>query len=420
VTALRIVQTSIGRFHHFDLARQMHRLGLLEAIFTGYPRWKLRQENLPPEKIRTFPWLQTIYMAASRTGFHLPGLQRELAWRSLEALDSFVVRNLPDCDVFIGLSGTGLKTGREARRRGGKCVCDRGSSHIRYQDRILREEFSRWGQKFAGVDPRIIAREEAEYAAADMITVPSRFAHNSFVCCGVPASKLRLISYGVELSRFKPQGVPHPHEFIVLAVGQISFRKGFPYLLKAFQKLKHPRKRLLMVGAVQPEMEAWLRGENLDGVEFARPKTQVELPAIMSRAHALVLASVEDGFGLVLPQAMACGCPVIATENTGAPDLISDGSEGFVVPIRDASAITDRLERFAQDQSLRARMSEAAMERVKCSGGWHEYGAAFASLCAELAGLRTPEAFCERQCEPTPAGSSQWRTPKPAPARSQN
>src|SRR5580765_5593808 len=112
---LKVVQACTGKFHHFDLARQMHRFGLLEAIFTGYPRWKLRQENLPAEKIRTFPWLHTVYMAKSRFGIASRRLDRELAWWSLETLDGHVAKNLPDCDVFVGLSGAGLRTGCEAQ-----------------------------------------------------------------------------------------------------------------------------------------------------------------------------------------------------------------------------------------------------------------------------------------------------------------
>ncbi|MCI0539111.1 MAG: glycosyltransferase family 4 protein [Verrucomicrobiales bacterium] len=388
MTRPRVVQTSIGLFHHFDLARQMERLGLLEAIFTGYPRWKLRDAGLPPEKVKTFPWLQAFYLAKDRMGLNAPWLDCALAWRSLELLDSHVARQLPECNVFIGLSGAGLRTGRVARQRGARHICDRGSSHIRLQDQILRDEFRRWGQLFPGVDERIAGKEEAEYAEADQITVASEFALKSFIARGVPAERLRKIPYGVELDRFERVADPERDCFRILAVGQVSFRKGFPYLLEAFQKLNHPRKQLRLVGAVQPEIRTWLRGRATEKVEFAGAQPQRDLPALMSRAHVLVLASVEDGFGLVLAQAMACGCPVIATEHTGGPDMITNGIEGFVVPIRDSTALADRLEQLGQDSDLRGKMSEAAVERVKRCGGWNDYGEAFARLCLELAARR--------------------------------
>jgi len=363
---------------------------MLETIFTGYPRWKLQEEKLPREKVKTFPWLMTAYLARTRLRLSIPWVERELGWLATQSFDAHVSSRLPSCDVFIGLSSFALKSGQTARRRGAKYVCDRGSSHIRFQDRILREEFARWGQEFSGVNPRILRKEEAEYEAADLITVPSQFAFNSFVKCGVAAGRIRIIPYGVELNRFRPLSVPDRDRFNVLAVGQVSFRKGFPYLFEAFQRLRHPHKRLIVAGAVQPEIKRWLRGRKLDHVEFLGSLPQAELPDVMSRAHVLVLASVEDGLALVLAQAMGCGCPVIATEHSGGPDLFDHGQEGFLVAIRDARAIVDRLEQLAQDHALRESMSAAALQRVKEVGGWDSYGQQFERLCRELVGGAAP------------------------------
>src|SRR5262245_17664877 len=127
---MKVVQTVFARFHHFDLARQLHRQGMLEAIFTGYPRWKLNNEGLPQDKIHTFPWLQTFLMCKWRYGLVNPRFDREIAWWAAQALDAHVASHLPQCDVFIGISGSGLKTSRKVRRRGGRYICDRGSSHV--------------------------------------------------------------------------------------------------------------------------------------------------------------------------------------------------------------------------------------------------------------------------------------------------
>jgi glycosyltransferase involved in cell wall biosynthesis len=106
----------------------------------------------------------------------------------------------------------------------------------------------------------------------------------------------------------------------------------------------------------------------------------------MSRSHALVLPSIEDGFGLVLSEAMACGCPPIASNNTGAEDLFTDGVEGFLVPIRDPAAITARLQQLADSPELQRRMSAAALARVRSLGGWTDYGDRWESLLHTLTG----------------------------------
>jgi len=152
------------------------------------------------------------------------------------ALDAYVARRLPDARVFVGLSGCGLATGREARRRGIKYVCDRGSTHIRHQHDVLRDEHDRWGLDFPGIDPRIVEREEAEYETADLVTVPSSYVQGTFTARGVPAHRTRVLSYGVDLQRFQPVDMPPAGRFDLLFVGGVSLRKGVPYLRRAGQK----------------------------------------------------------------------------------------------------------------------------------------------------------------------------------------
>ena len=89
--------------------------------------------------------------------------------------------------------------------------------------------------------------------------------------------------------------------------------------------------------------------------------------------------------GGVLGQALACGCPVIATPNSGVEDLIEDGREGFVVPIRDPDAIAERLIRLYCDRELLTFMSQNARRRVEHLGGWATYGTAATELFGQLA-----------------------------------
>jgi glycosyltransferase involved in cell wall biosynthesis len=324
-------------------------------------------------------------MAKWRMGWQHEWLDRELSWWAAQTLDRHVTWNLPDCDVFVAISGSGLAAARKAKSRGARYVCDRGSSHVRFSERILAEEYQRWGQRFPGIDSRAIRKEEEEYNLADVITIPSVFCKGSFVQEGVPAEKLRVIPYGVDLGRFSPSGEPSTDSFEVLFVGQVSFRKGIPYLLKAFERLKHPRKRLTIVGAVQPEMQRFLQGPVGAQVRFLGARPRNEVRRLMSQSHVFVLPSVEDGFGMVLVEALACGCPVIGTEHTGAPDLVTEGREGFVVPIRDSVALTQAMERLSQDPALCLSMREAALKRVQQLGGWDQYGDAFVRMLKDLA-----------------------------------
>jgi glycosyltransferase involved in cell wall biosynthesis len=174
--------------------------------------------------------------------------------------------------------------------------------------------------------------------------------------------------------------------FEVLFAGGVSLRKGVPYLLEAFARLKHPAKRLRLAGHIEPCMKQVLGQMPLEHVELLGPVPRSELATLMQQSHVLVLPSIEDGFGLVMAEAMACGCPVISSTNTGGEDLYTDGTEGFIVPIRDPQALADKMQSLIDDPVLHSRMREAALARVAALGGWSDYGDRWEALLQRLTG----------------------------------
>jgi len=373
---MKVALSVPGKFHTFDLARELYARKALAGVYTAYPMFKLRNEGLPPELVHTFPWFLTPYMGNPWRNRMPHRLTKEMENLVATSLSSWTARHLPECDVYVGMSGSSLPAGRVQRRRGGRYVCDRGSCHIREQDRLLRKEHADWGMPFFGIDPRVIAREESEYEQADCITVPSTFALRTFLSAGIPAEKIRLLPYGVNLGRFEKTGEPDPGRFDVLFVGNMSLQKGVPYLLDAFQRLQHPAKSLKFAGTPSPQLIELLTARGLwsGGIEVLGHVVQTELKHLMSRSHVMVLPSIQEGLAMVMAQAMACGCPVIASENTGARDLLDDGQEGFIVPIRNVEALVQRMQQLADDGDLRSRMGQSALARVKNMGGWRDYG----------------------------------------------
>jgi glycosyltransferase involved in cell wall biosynthesis len=256
---------------------------------------------------------------------------------------------------------------------------------MRWQIRELRRECTLWNAPFNEAWALRTGRECDEYAAADHIVVGSRFVKETFISEGVPPEKVHVIPYGANVARFHPVGTPAEDEFVVLFVGEFGLRKGAPYLLQAFAKLRHPRKTLKIVGAVSPQMRAMLCRFDLSEVEFLGRVPNEELAAHYSAAHLFVLPSIEEGLALVMSEALACGTPVLASSNTGAADLFTDGVEGFIVPPRDAGALAERMTRFMDDPALRATMRQAALARAASIGGWDGYGDAYAKLIRNTA-----------------------------------
>ena len=271
---MRVVQTVFGVFHHFELARELHARGLLQQVYSTWPWARLKREGLPRELVRSFPWVHTPEMMLHRFGIQPTWLMDQMSFANALSFDSWTTRQLrhvPRPDAMIAISGSSLKAGREAQARGVRFICDRGSSHQRYQERIIAEEYARWSVSRSVADPRDIIREEKIYAMADAITVPSSFAARSFLESGVAREKLHVIPYGVRLEQFRPVAEPPRGSLEVLFAGSVGLRKGVPYLLEAFAAVQHPSKRLRIAGALNPDLKSVLARLPQQHVEDAWP-----------------------------------------------------------------------------------------------------------------------------------------------------
>jgi glycosyltransferase involved in cell wall biosynthesis len=237
----------------------------------------------------------------------------------------------------------------------------------------LAKEYDRLGMNWAGVDRRAIDNEEVEYEMADAISLPSRFTLRSFVEMGTPVSKLRLLPYGVNVGAFR-RSEKRASNFRIAFIGQLCVRKGLHTLLETFSRLNLPGAELVLVGGHTPDTQAILSRYPLDNVTLTGLLPREGVIREMSRASVMVLPSIEEGLALVMAQALACGCPVIASTHTGAEDLFADGEEGFIIDPGDGEGLAERLTRLALDRDLVESMGEKAVRRVQEIGGWDRYG----------------------------------------------
>ena len=374
---MKIVQSTWVRYHHFDLARELNEKGYLERIFTCLPWWKAEKESKEQGIPRELISCNFLFQGMRRVGRKLPVYTKKtdstLAVMETKFFSRWVARNLPECDAYIGISGSGLHAGKMAKSRGAGYIMDRGSTQIRHADDVLREEYKHWNIPYEAVNPWLIENEEAEADAANFITVPSDFVKQTFIKQGTPGHKLCVVPYGVSLKEFYPIDQPPADKFRLLFVGQFSLRKGVPYLLEAFKNFKHPNKELIVVGGVAPEIQSLIESMLDDAITFVGVVSRDQVKKYMSSAHALVLPSIEEGLALVQAQAMACGCPVIATPNTGSETLFTDGKEGLIVEVRNSAALTAAFTKLADEPLLRDAMRKACIERAKALGGWKNY-----------------------------------------------
>jgi len=350
---VRVVYTHAAKFGGagigsiaYQFVRAIHRAGYLERAIVGYAT----DHDLPPEKVVTFPWMRVIARLAR---------DQHLIRDAL--FDWVAAAILPEGGLFHGWAHQCLRSLGRAREQGMITFVERPNSHDRYQKRLLWEEFERWGEQVRRSWARAIARGLMEFERADFITVPSRFAYESMLAEGIPEERLFLVPYGVDVARFTP-GDPPRGVFRLLFVGQVSLRKGVPYLLQAWERLHLPRAELWLAGRVTPDARRVVAPyRDHPTIRFLGHVRDV--PAVYHQASTFVLPSIEEGSALVTYEAMAAGLPLIFTPNTGA--VARDGVEGFQVPIRDVDALAAAIERLYRDPGLRREMGRAARERAE-------------------------------------------------------
>ena len=153
----------------------------------------------------------------------------------------------------------------------------------------------------------------------------------------------------------------------------MTLRKGIHYLLQAFAELKLPNAELWLLGSKSPEIEPFFEKYSGSFHHFGHIP-QPQLHEYYSQCSVFAMCSLEEGLALVQPQAMACGLPLICTTNTGGEDLIEDGREGFVIPIRDINSIKEKISWCYKHQDQCRQMGQAAKQKVAKGFSWKDYG----------------------------------------------
>jgi glycosyltransferase involved in cell wall biosynthesis len=360
--------------HAFQLAEQLERKLVLDKLYTIYQsgkdpftaRFNKRRdtENIKLQHIKTFPYLAPL----SRF--------RKDHFANNSVFDSLVAKELErhkEYETFIGWSGMSIKSIQQAKRDGKRVLIERGSSHIEFQIALLKDEYARWGFTFQD-DKRVVEQEIVEYELADCVVVPSGFVERTFLEKGFPKERIFRNNFGSN-TLFRPTQ-PKRDKFTVLYVGNLSIRKGLPYLFQAFEKLSIDPASfdVWFIGSITEEISKLIPRYERSNWKFFGHVGQHQLADLISQCSVAVHPSLEEGLSMVIPQLMASGTPVISTTNTGGEDIIENGINGYIIPIRSPQDIADRINTLYHDRELLSAMRNKALAYAEKSGTWEQYG----------------------------------------------
>lgn len=372
---LRIAIVVHGRFHAFDLARELLKRGHSVHVFTNYPAWVVERFGVPRRFVRSF----VLHGVASRLAWRLfrrglDGRVERLANTAFGSWAAACLRREP-WDVVYGLSGVCEEAFLALRGTPSVRFLSRLSTHIARQRQLLDEEQDRVGVWIDKPSDWIVGREQREYELADAIHVLGRFSAHSFLEHGVEAAKLCPFRFGVDVQAFRAApGVLAERQrrlragepLRVLNVGTFCLRKGAVDFAELIRRSDPQRVRYRFVGPTAADA-AHLR-KSLEGVaEFAGKRPQGGLPAEYAWGDLFLLPTLEDGSPLVFPQALAGGVPVLTTPHSGGADLIEDGRNGWVLPVRRPDLL---LERLRWCDRHRDALAEMVARAYQTGTGW--------------------------------------------------
>jgi phosphatidylinositol alpha-1,6-mannosyltransferase len=238
---------------------------------------------------------------------------------------------------------------------------------------------------------RYAARRAFDGARA--ISAPSDHLRSRAEALGVDPGKVETIRWGIDTRTFAPRpadpalrqrllGGDKSDALLFAAVGRLVECKGFEYLIEAAARVPGIRVAIIGDGELRPELERKAHA-------LAAPVTFVGALPHDLVADALVAADAVvvpfvvdragrvDGFGMTVLEALAAGRPLLATRVGSIPELVTDGSNGLLVPEKDVHALAAAMERLKREPQERQRLADEGRRTALASLTWDDTARAF-------------------------------------------
>jgi glycosyltransferase involved in cell wall biosynthesis len=302
---MKINIAAAHRFHLLDLSRELKRNGHDVKFYSYVPTKRCVKLGELERSDCRFLWFALPFLILKKIFKNNPYITKYQHW----TMDLYLRLFMRPCDIYIALGVIYKESFITAKKKfRALSILEWGSKHIDEQQRILRA--------IPGTRTNIEyfnKRARESYSIVDYIAIPSEHVKESFLLYGCPEAKLLVNPYGTSLSRFYPTNKPSEDAYDVIMVGQWSYQKGCDLIIEACRKLKV---RFLHVGWIADvKFPADKNFTHINSVD------ETQLVKYYSQAKVFVLPSRQDGFGMVLSQALACGLLIVCSKDTGGSDL---------------------------------------------------------------------------------------------------
>lgn len=362
---MRIIIASLGRAHLLDCARELQKHGHYVLFYSATPKKNFTKYGLERGGI-SLTLAVLPFIALSR---FLPC--NFTRWLYSKVLDIYVYIIMPKCDIFIAQSPNYQLCINKAKKNKAITILDRGSSHVRVVNELIK--------CYDGVKQcdRYIRRDEHQYKTVDYITIASDFVKKGFISNGIDNKRIFVNPYGFQSLHFYPTICSN--EFDCIYVGQWNKRKGCKLIVDAFANTEL---KILHVGSITdypfPQLPNFTHYDSVP---------EYELINFYSKAKVFIFPSYDDGYGLVLCQAISCGLPIVCSTNCGGTtikNLIKDTK--YILIMNDNTIYELRNKTFKALNIAKEQNNREREQSYKNIGNltWEEYGIRYNNFITKI------------------------------------
>jgi starch synthase len=251
--------------------------------------------------------------------------------------------------------------------------------------RIFAEERERepeWATTLTGTrdSAEKLARKDEELCLARRVIVASTFT-KSTLADSPHQREVSVVPYGAPPS-VEGELLNCPNKLRILFAGALGQRKGLSYALRAVETIGRQHCELTLLGR-KAVSGCRILDEAVRKHRWIPSLSHNEVLQEMRAHDVVIFPSLFEGFGLVITEAMSQGTPVITTPNTAGPDIIQNGVDGWIVPIRSAEAIAEKLDVLVREPYRAYEMKLAARAKAR-TRGWENYRRQLVAVAREV------------------------------------
>lgn len=354
-----------GSFHVLQILNDLNGDDFLFSVYTSSfkLRQKIKQSSLKNVEVTYVPKFFQLLEKITKLKF-----SRKIKYFDVILFDFLVsILMKRDFDVFYGFAGNSLLSCKKTKKLNKKFILDRACPHVDYQEMILNDESKITGYNFIGNLTKSIDRSKEEYKMADNIIVPSFYTKKSF-----PKKYHSKIVFCPLDANFKSTHVlfRKNNEIVFGSVGGNPLRKGFYHLVKAWEKFEKsievPVK--LLIKCRQDILLSSCKVKDIINNSksiLVFDKYIDDMSEFYNKIDFFILPSVDEGFGMVIPEAMSFSKGCIATNNVGASFLIKNDQNGYVVPYSNHNALYKSLKKVIDKKENLKEMGDKSSKIYK-------------------------------------------------------